>query len=329
LNNTEILIKRALRASHVTKGEVIQQLWSGYGQVYRANLTGAAVPSVIVKHINPLLQDGSHPRGWHSDTSVKRKLKSYQVENVWYEDYATQCDDRCKVPVCYASDNNKDERWLILEDLDHSGYPYRLSHLSPEQCVQCLSWLAHFHALFLNTSPNGLWPIGTYWHLATRQQEWHACADPELKDYAQQLDKLLNDCHHQTLVHGDAKVANFCFADKRSGAGVAAVDFQYTGGGSGIRDVAYFVGSCLSDNDCLASASDLLDCYFKILKQACNRRTVPITGEDFQSIENEWRALYPVAWADFHRFLAGWSPDHQKINAYTRLQTRIALDTIK
>ena len=80
-----MLIEKALRASSVTKDEVLQPLWSGYGEVYRANLTDAVVPSVIVKHINPGLQNGSHPRGWHSDASVQRKLKSYAVEQCWYE----------------------------------------------------------------------------------------------------------------------------------------------------------------------------------------------------------------------------------------------------
>lgn len=327
-NNCEALIKKTLHASHVSKGAVIQALWSGYGEVYRANLTGAAVPSVIVKHINPRQQDGSHPRGWHSDVSVNRKMKSYEVEQTWYEHYAQHCNDHCKVPTCYAIYGDEEQRWIVMEDLDSSGYPNRFSRLRPDQCVRCLAWLAQFHALFLHTKSDDLWPVGTYWHLATRQQEWHACGDAELKDRAEALDTLLNHCRYQTLVHGDAKVANFCFAEENSKLGVAAVDFQYTGGGCGIKDIAYFLGSCLNNHDCHTNASPLLDCYFELLKKACRQRTHPIVGADFLAIEMEWRDLYPVAWADFHRFLAGWSPDHQKINDYARLQTRIALDRV-
>ena len=29
----------------------------------------------------------------------------------------------------------------------------------------------HFHASFLNEAPDGLWPVGTYWHLETRPDE--------------------------------------------------------------------------------------------------------------------------------------------------------------
>jgi hypothetical protein len=45
-------------------------------------------------------------------------------------------------------------------------------------------------------------------------------------------------------------------------------------------------------------------------------------------VERAWRALYPAAWADFHRFLNGWAPDHWKLHGYTRRMTRQALDRL-
>jgi len=319
-------LKTVLAASHVDKGEVLQPLWSGFGEIFRARIRGASVDSVIVKFINPPNHDGSHPRGWHSTESVQRKLRSYEIEQKWYEYYAQQCSVHCRVPECYVSQNDGGLRWIVLEDMDLAGYPIRLSELSPEACQPCLAWLANFHAQFMNQQPTQLWPTGTYWHLATRQQEWHACTDTTLKKHASKLDSLLEHCTNQTLVHGDAKVANFCFA--KEGGAVAAVDFQYTGGGCGIRDVAYFLGSCLSAKDCLAHAEKLLDYYFSTLKTACNERAEPITDVEFQDIEREWRELYPIAWADFHRFLAGWAPDHHKINDYAQLQTDTAMEYI-
>lgn len=324
----KLLIKNALQASVVTKGAVLQPLWSGYGEVFRAHLSDSAVPSVVVKHSNPEHHDGSHPKGWHNDASVRRKLNSYEVEQTWYEQYAKYCNDNCRIPTCYATDAQGQQRWIVLEDLDSSGYPRRLQQLTTQQCKQCLKWLAHFHANFLHTRPTGLWPVGTYWHLATRLQEWQACQVPELKNQARRLDELLSNCANQTLVHGDAKVANFCFSVDDSTLGVAAVDFQYVGGGCGIKDVAYFLGSCLTEQECYEQASYLLDTYFECLKDACRHRPNPILGEGFLNIESEWRTLYPVAWADFHRFLAGWSPEHKKINGYAQLQTEIALDGI-
>ncbi|EQM44960.1 hypothetical protein D042_4748 [Vibrio parahaemolyticus NIHCB0757] len=46
---------------------------------------------------------------------------------------------------------------------------------------------------------------------------------------------------------------------------------------------------------------------------------------DPDEVEHEWRPLFAVAWADFQRFVKGWSPDHWKINPYTEALTRRAL----
>ena len=172
-----------------------------------------------------------------------------------------------------------------------------------------------FHATHLGNAPDGLWPNGTYWHLETRQDELAAMHDDELREAAAALDGMLRTCRYRTLVHGDAKVANFCFAPND----VAAVDFQYVGGGCGIQDVAYFLSSCLDDAQCEQHAERHLDTYFAELRPRLG------AGIDADDVERAWRALYPAAWADFHRFLVGWAPDHWKIHRYTRRMTREAL----
>ena len=59
----------------VTLGE-IQSLWSGYGSIVRYGLNDASIQSVVVKHVS-LPETVAHPRGWHTDLSHQRKLKSY------------------------------------------------------------------------------------------------------------------------------------------------------------------------------------------------------------------------------------------------------------
>jgi len=153
---------------------------------------------------------------------------------------------------------------LILEDLD-LHYPNRFTTLSFEQCIACVHWLAKFHAQYLHHPGNSLWPIGTYWHLDTRADEFAAMPASELKDAAASISQRLNHCTYKTLVHGDAKVANVCFP--KTNGDVAFVDFQYVGKGCGMSDLAYFLGSCLSSEQCHRHASALLDVYFAELSR--------------------------------------------------------------
>ena len=172
----------------------------------------------------------------------------------------------------------------------------------------------------MGTSANGLWPIGTYWHLETRPDELQAMQDGPLKSAAQQIDDVLNQAKYQTLVHGDAKVANFCFANEPAAEfAVAAVDFQYVGRGVGVKDVAYFISSCLSDSEAERMEESLLNFYFHRLGSALNSQN---SDCDPVQVECEWRKLYPFAWADFCRFLQGWSPGHWKLNGYSSRLTK-------
>jgi hypothetical protein len=302
--------------------EQIQELWSGYGAIYRVGLGGHGPKSVVVKSVAPP-SDTQHPRGWNTDLSHQRKLRSYDVERSWYLNYASQCDDTARVPRLLA-EASAQGRWLfIFEDLDDAGFSARRHDATPAEIRACLTWLASFHATFLAQEPHGLWPVGTYWHLATRPEELEAIADPRLREAAPLIDARLNACTYQTLVHGDAKIANFCFPPQ--GGTVAGLDFQYVGGGCGIKDVAYFLSSCLAPSELDVQAAPYLDDYFEALRACAGTR---LNAEALAELEAEWRALYVFAWADFYRFLAGWSPQHWKIDRYSRRLTLEALATV-
>jgi hypothetical protein len=310
------LILTATGAKFANRLEVIQRLWSGYGEIVRYGLTGCDSDSVVVKHVK-LAGQGSHPCGWNTDLSHQRKLRSYQVEMAWYSQWGGYCDEYCRVPVCLNSAAIDEDVLMVLEDLDAAGFSQRRSRVSASELHACLNWLANFHATFLGQQPNGLWPTGTYWHLQTRPDEWQALQDHALKNAALAIDQTLRDCRYQTFVHGDAKLANFCFS--ADGSRVAAVDFQYVGGGCGIKDVAYFIDSCLPLAECERQETRLLDVYFQALKHALNRKQPSI---DAAAVEQEWRALYPVAWTDFHRFLKGWSAGHWPSDSYSERVAR-------
>ncbi len=308
----EALVLGVTGADAVQRVELVQSLWSGYGEILRVSLQGGGARSVVVKHVSPP-NAANHPRGWNTDRSRERKLRSYEVEAHWYSDWAGACDDSCRVPQCLALEARDDGWVMVLEDLDAEGFPLRKQRLSEADISACLSWLANFHAEFMCEEPEGLWPVGTYWHLETRPDEWDAMPDSPLKAAAAALDARLNRARYKTLVHGDAKVANFCFAAQ--GAEVAAVDFQYVGGGCGMKDVAYFLGSCLDEDQLEKQEMALLDEYFAHLREALDAR---ISLVDTDELEAEWRELFPIAWTDFYRFLEGWMPGHAKAHRYTR-----------
>jgi hypothetical protein len=311
----------ALKADAIEKVSVIQTLWSGYGQIARYKVINGVVKSVVIKDIQPPAIT-NHPRGWNSNLSRERKLKSYQVEAAWYRNWSSLSNNSCKLPEChYILEGNRTV--LVLEDLADSGYNSIKSEINIKQVKTCLSWLANFHAVYMYTETTDLWIVGTYWHLATRPEELERLTDELLKHSAEKINEKLNNCQFNTLVHGDAKLANFCFNEL--GDKVAAVDFQYVGEGCGMKDVSYFIGSCLPEEECEEMEEELLKYYFAELSEALNNKDVNI---DVLEVEKEWRALYHLAWADFHRFLKGWSPDHWKINSYSERITKKVISEI-
>ena len=316
------LVLQAAGARTIVDTQIVQNLWSGYGQILRCRLEGGAQPSVIVKHVR-WPDERQHPHGWTSDLSHERKLQSYRVETMWYDRYAHLCADACRVPRCVALESRADEVIMVLEDLDASGFAGRRQHVNEVEIDACLAWLASFHATFMGERPEGLWATGTYWHLATRPDELDALQDGPLKAAAATIDRRLANSPFQTFVHGDAKLANFCFDD--DGRHAAAVDFQYVGGGCGMKDVAYFVSSCLDEDESEAMGPGLLDRYFELLGDALERSGKAL---DFGALEDDWRALYPIAWTDFYRFLQGWSPGHWKLHRYSERLAREVLEAL-
>ncbi len=341
--NTEEYISERIDCKAVQRVELVQSLWSGYGEIVRYKLDGEKCPAtIIVKSVSPPTES-SHPKGWDTQHSHNRKLLSYRVEANWYRDWAFQCNAPAFVPECFGIlDENCDhtskadtkteqlsEQCLILlSDLDESGFMVRKQSLTTEQSKVCITWLAYFHAQFLQDSPDkswpsGLWPIGSYWHLGTRADEYEVMPDSPLKRAAIEIDQKLNSCRFKTLVHGDAKVANFCFS--QNGDRVAAVDFQYVGAGCGMKDLIYFIGSCLTQEQCRQEFEELIEHYFSELSVALKLNHSSI---DYDMVEREWRPLFFVAWADFQRFILGWSPGHAKNNSFSQEMTKIALESL-
>ncbi|MGR5108587.1 phosphotransferase [Vibrio jasicida] len=299
--------------------DVIQSLWGGYGELVRLTFSQR---SIIVKHIQ-LPKPSEHPRGWNTDRSHKRKLHSYQVEVSWYQYFSQTVDERCRIPQGLKCFQNETEWLIVMEDLTLAGYPNVMKSAGKAQLKACLEWLANFHARYIGVHHDALWKTGTYWHLDTRPDELAVLQDARLKKRVRLIDQTLKQARFQTLIHGDAKLANFCFNSQNSA--VAAVDFQYVGHGCAMKDVALFMSSAVDPDKCAEMEPWVLDTYFVALNTALKHYQTELEPSE---VEQEWRPLFAVAWADFQRFVKGWSPDHWKINPYTEALTKRALDSL-
>jgi hypothetical protein len=79
-----------------------------------------------------------------------------------------------------------------------------------------------------------------------------------------------------------------------------------------MKDVAYL----LSDPDGSDGLeAQHLDTYFRHLRNAVSADSNSI---DRDALEAEWRALYPIACADYYRFLAGWAKEHWRRDVHAQ-----------
>ncbi len=303
----------------------VQSLWSNYGEISRYIID--ETHPIILKWVElPVLDNlRDHPRGWSGQTSNARKISSYINEQRFYKDFARNCSEHCYCPKhitshCFPSESDPALIWLLMEDLDAAGFDKRYTLAPIEKVKECIDWLAYFHASFIDVSTENLWKTGTYWHLQTRLDEFDAMPDDTLKQHAFAIDQKLNDAKYKTLLHGDAKLANFCFDVKNHR--VAAVDFQYTGRGIGVRDLCYLIGSCYYGNELALRESELKEYYFTQFERAM---TTLNKGHVTKSIVDEWLHLYPFCWADFERFLRGWAPNHNKLSGFSKEMTDLAI----
>lgn len=311
-----------IKLSHVTDSfELIQNLWSNYGTLKKVKLTNGS--TAILKHLD-IPEKIRHPRGRHSEFAHKRKLRSYQVESSWYKNECHAIHQNLRMPLFYDLASSESSMKLLIEDLNAEGFKSR-ENASLSDIKKCVAWLANLHAKYLQAEENkfSIRPKGSYWHLETRPEELELMRDSELKTYAHEIDETLNNAKYKTIIHGDAKLANFMFSDNS----VAAVDFQYIGFGVGIKDFMYFISSVLSSEQCYKLEESLLSHYFNELKLATSKNTdIEI---DFEELELEYRKLYAFVWADFTRFLMGWAPDHFKLHDYALEQTTKCLSLLK
>jgi len=287
--------------------DTLTSLWSGCGSIVQCQLDDKACVIKAIKVPSYI----RHPKIKQSAFALKRKQDSYRVEYHFYKLHSLHLPIYAQSIECINAINKDDEYVLVFKDFTKHGF----AQAGQQHIKAILNWLAHFHAFNLNKPTDGLWQQGNYWHLSTRPDEFNKLKESadkksDIKNVAHKIDEQLQSCAYKTLVHGDAKLANFAANERGK---ILGYDFQYIGAGSGVIDVMYFMTSCFSDKQLHEYADEYLVYYFDNLKAAITTYHPKAPAD---KIANDWLFLWPAAWADFYRFLAGWSPQHQKMNSY-------------
>lgn len=309
----------------VTSEKTLATLWAGYGTIKQLSVRNeedGSTRSYVVKLVNP-------PQG--SGVSHERKVHSYEVEAYFYSHVATpELIARCPMPrpvhVGPVDDLGRGGGLtLVMSDLrdEFPGVAGRYGSMDVRYAKAGLTWLANLHAAHWGNVPEGVAEQGTYWYLDTRMEEYEAIPRDwrALKDLAFEIDALCRgsspgsgaaaaaagssgarpDERFLTLVHGDFKSANLMWREGPGGQPqCAACDYQYTGKALGMKDVAYFFTSAVSQKTLELHEEELLTHYHTTLTQQLTQQ---------QAAEYTFEVAvdhFELCLLDFVRFMAGW-----------------------
>ncbi|MBE0357644.1 hypothetical protein PPHE_b0991 [Pseudoalteromonas phenolica O-BC30] len=280
-------------------------LWSGCGQIQ----SGFFDSQPVIVKLSEIPESINHQVISQSDFAKQRKDKSYLNELNFYNNPICKLAYENVRPRCYFAKRIDVLNILILEDFESKGFQ-NIDDYKFEHVYAVIDWLAQFHAKGLNLIGSERFPIGGYWHLETRPDEYKRMGSVELKRCASYLADSLYKAKYQTLIHGDSKLANYAFDNNYN---VLGYDYQYVGSGIGLQDVMLFMTSVFNGDTCAKYESSILNLYFESLSKALSN-TMSI--KEYELLEREWRTLWPIVWADFYRFLNGWKPEHKKITQF-------------
>jgi len=214
------------------------------------------------------------------------------------------------VPQLMGISEEDDGVMIVMNDLGAHGkyYTKRGNQLTMEEGRALLSWLAKFHAVHWRAAdpPQGLWNEGSFWQLGTRQdelddleEEWVQCGLDRRR--AKEIHELITKTRFRTVIHGDAKAANFFFFAGQGDAPleIGGYDFQYCGMATPLRDVAYLLCCSIQGHLIHENEEDLLSHYYTELTKALR----PEDAEEYTM--RELQEMYNLCVVDLARFMSG------------------------
>ena len=224
---------------------------------------------------------------------------------------------------------------LLLECVDQAAYGQH-SPLTGQQVNQSLKLLASFHAAawedrgLLQRASQVLHAQGCYWALSRRGEDelrqlqpvWTSYIEafapyatdllkkPGIRDLARRLESVAPWVASQleaspydnfaTLVHGDYKAMNLFLPVNEDGQPLL-IDFQWTGVGFGMADVAMHLSHSVETESVLEHEEDLVRVYHSVLVGFLEQRGAVAAAQAF-SFETAWH-YYTLSFLDYARMV--------------------------
>lgn len=194
--------------------------------------------------------------------AASRITRTYEVEAAFYRDLRDRLDVRA--PECWhvSYDAERDDVFLVLEDLAPCRQGDQIAGCSPDEAALVVDELARLHGPLWGSSELGtlawLNRSSAQLRLGTRarlEASWPGFVErygDRLSDecrtfgagfVADSGDYFTRDHEARTVVHGDFRLDNLLFLGS---GGVAVVDFQTAVLAEGPLDLAYFLGAGLT-----------------------------------------------------------------------------------
>jgi len=223
----------------------------------------------------------------------------YLRETSFYRSLAPRIATR--TPCCYFVDRDDDDNFLLLlEDVGPVSDVDQFAGLSSDQAREGLRQLAHLHAATLHdTELHGApWLDGYAKTVAPVVREilpalfdqflerYHDAIDEETRTVVTALRQRLGlfsgyVTPHPAVQHGDFRTDNLLFEAKDGQLPLVVVDWQTVAVGSPLLDVAYFIVTSLSTEDCGRDDEALLNFYLEFLEGLGGRLDRDVARREF------------------------------------------------
>jgi thiamine kinase-like enzyme len=223
----------------------------------------------------------------------------YLRETSFYRQLAPRIATR--TPFCYFVDRDEDDNFLLLlEDVGPVRDVDQFAGLTTDQAREGLRQLAHLHAATLGDVElhGAVWLDGYAKTVAPVVREiLPALFGQFLERYADVLDEETRTVvstlrehlglfagyvtPHPAVQHGDFRTDNLLFEAKDGQVPLVVVDWQTVAVGSPLLDVAYFVVTSLSPEDCAREDELLLDFYLDFLEGLGGRLDRAVARREF------------------------------------------------